>query len=794
VSDFLEPFLIRLVYPINREKFFDGNVLAEVGDDSKGFVLPLKKLFFDFFSSMDLLSSQSSCPKIEMVQGVAGSVKVSLRIPITREGEYVCFERTYYQSMEGQLSAPDEEKNKGVIVEHQFGLTLFPFIKTNNPNAQAYYRIQLVDRDVAGVLKNTEYDLKFYSDESPDAVEIRAKTLRSRKRPDAVETATSQFYVLHKEFDYIQVRNVSSSGASGVIIPKWKPYQSGHEVFSFAIDFGTTNTHIEYKIGNGSPKPFDITPDDTQIVTLFHPTRTTEDLGGTGAIAIRELIEHEFIPQLIGIGSEFKLPHRTVIAESHSLIIDTETYSLADFNIPFIYERKPEKDRIQSNLKWARREKGNEKRVRAFFEQIIMMLRNKVLLNRGDLSQTRLVWFYPSSMKPARKSSLENTWAELFTEYFKPANPPVGLTESLAPFYYFKGVNKLQGGAFRPVISVDIGGGTSDIVVFRASKPLLLTSFKFAANTIFGDGYSEYGAASSNGLIAKYLQFYVDLLSANKLYDLLKVLSNIRDKNRTEDLNAFFFSIENNPKIKNKQQFSYNALLSHDQDLKIVFLYFYAAIVFHIAQLMKTRNIDLPKHIVFSGTGSKILNIITPNPKNLADLSKMIFEDVYQDQKFDSDGLNIETEKEMPKEVTCKGGLMTKPEDIAIDVRDIRATLTCLEDRGIHKLTYDALDETSRADITSFVKGFNSSFLKLHSRYSFNDYFDVSKRSLEVVRAEINKHLRDYLEEGLEYNRKMDEGVTDEKDVEESLFFYPLIGTINNLIGQLAALSTVNKH
>lgn len=60
------------------------------------------------------------------------------------------------------------------------------------------------------------------------------------------------------------------------------------------------------------------------------------------------------------------------------------------------------------------REKGNEKRVRAFFEKIIMLLRNKVLFNRGNLSQTRLVWFYPSSMKPARKSSLENTWNELF--------------------------------------------------------------------------------------------------------------------------------------------------------------------------------------------------------------------------------------------------------------------------------------------------------------------------------------------------------------------------------------------
>ena len=792
VSDFLEPYLIRLVYPINKEKFFDGNVNAETGDDSKGYILPLKKQFFDYFTSDDLTSSFPGKPKIEMVQLPAGAVKVTLSIPIAKQGESISFERVYYQSAESQLSKPDEEKNKGVIVEHQFGVTLFPFIKTNNPNIEAYYRVQLVDRDVTGVLKNTDYDLRFYSNTQQDAVEVRAKKIRSSKKPDAVETATSQYYVLHKEFDFIQVRNLIATGASGIIIPQWQPYQSGNEIFSFAVDFGTTNTHIEYKIGSGSPKAFDVTPDDIQIATLFHPTKTTEDFGGTGAIAIRELIEHEFIPQLIGGSSEFKFPHRTVIAESHSLNIETETFSLADFNIPFIYERKPEKDKIQSNLKWAKREKGNEKRVRAFFEKIIMLLRNKVLFNRGNLSQTRLVWFYPSSMKPARKSSLENTWNELFQQYFNPANKPVGIIESLAPFYYFKGANKLQGGAYKPVVSVDIGGGTTDIVVFKSNKPLLLTSFKFAANTIFGDGFSEYGAASSNGLISKYFPYYENLLSTNKLYDLSKVLSSIKDKNKTEDLNAFFFSIEGNPKIKDKKLFSYNSLLSNDEDLKILFIYFYTAIIYHIAEVMKNKKVELPKHLIFSGTGSKILSIISPDMKILATLSKKIFEGVYN-QTFDSDGLTIETEKEMPKEVTCKGGLMLNTDDLSIDTKEIKATLTCVESKGIDKLTYDKLTDATKGDIANYVSDFNSFFLKLNSQYSFTDYFNVSEKSLEIFKDELNKHLRDYLEEGLEYNKKLDEVAADEKEVEETLFFYPLIGTINNLSSHLSELTPVNN-
>jgi hypothetical protein len=792
VSDFLEPYLIRLVYPINKDKFYDGNVNTEVGNDSKGYLLPLKPKFFEYFNSDDLISSSRNKPEIKMTQGAAGSVKVVLRIPIAKEGEHISFERTYYQPPENQLGTPNEEKNKGAIVEHQFGITLFPFIKTNDPNIEAYYRVQLVDRDVAGILKNTNYDLKFYSNTEQDSVEVRAKKRRSSKKPDAAETATSDYYVLHNEFDFIQVKNIVSTGASGIIMPNWQPYQQGNEVFSFAIDFGTTNTHIEYKIGNGSPKPFDITSDDIQIATLFHPTKTTEDFGGSGAIAIRELIEHEFVPRVIGNGSEFKFPHRTVLAESHSLNIETETFSLADFNIPFIYERKPEKDKIQSNLKWAKKEMGNEKRVRAFFEKIIMLMRNKALLNKGNLSKTQLVWFYPSSMKPARKSDLENTWNELFNQYFNPIKEAIGITESLAPFYYFKGTNKLQGGAFKPVVSIDIGGGTTDIVVFQQNKPLLLTSFKFAANTIFGDGYSEYGAASSNGLISKYYPHFENLLSTNKLYDLSKVLASIKDKNRTEDLNAFFFSIEDNPKIKDKKLFSYNSLLSKDEDLKIVFIYFYAAIIYHIAELMKQKQVELPKHLIFSGTGSKTLNIISPDRKILSDFSKLIFESVYN-ERFDSDGLTIETEKEMPKEVTCKGGLMLNPEDLSFNVSNIKTTLTCVESKGIEKLTYDRLNENTKADIVSYVNDFNSFFIKLNTTFNFSDYFNVSEKSLEVFKAELNKHLRDYLEEGLEYNMKLDNVGTDDKELEESLFFYPLIGAVNNLSSHLSQLTPINS-
>jgi len=196
----------------------------------------------------------------------------------------------------------------------------------------------------------------------------------------------------------------------------------------------------------------------------------------------------------------------------------------------------------------------------------------------------------------------------------------------------------------------------------------------------------------------------------------------------------------------------------------------------------------MPKHLVFSGTGSKILNIISPDMKILAALSKHIFEGVYG-QTFDSDGLTIEVAKAMPKEVTCKGGLMSNPEDLAIDIKDIKATLTCAESKGIEKLTYDQLNDDVKNDIVNYVSRFNSFFLKLNAQYSFADYFSISAKSLEIFKEEANKHLRDYLEEGLEYNKKLDETAADEKEIEETLFFYPLTGVINNLSSKLTQIN-----
>lgn len=780
VSDFLEPYLIRLVYPVNREKFFDGNLKGT--KEEKGYILPVKKAYFDFFDVEDLQKSVSDGKKVfEMEARVAGGVRVTLRIPVKKD--YITFERIYMPALtEGEIPDADEANNKGVIIENQFGVTVYPFIKTGSQTENHHYRVALIDRDISPFSKHNHYELSFYKNEN--ATQIAQKAMKKRSDKHADDRATSQYYVLEDEFDFIQVKNRL---AEGIIIPKFPQYYGGNDVYTFAIDFGTTNTHVEYKVNNGNPRAFDITETDVQIATLHDPAfaEVSADFGGSGATLIRDLVPQEFLPRHLGQQFEFRFPQRTVLGENHNLNLDTSTYALSDFNIPFVYEKYPIRPntRITSELKWSNYTKNQEdkRRVEAFFENLLLLTRNKVLLNRGNLGKTKLIWFYPSSMLPNRRNSLESTWIRLFHKYVTTERNPQKLSESIAPFYFYK--EKLgKSAADKPSVGIDIGGGTTDIVVFQNNQPTLLTSFRFAANAIFGDGFN--GSAAINGFIRRYLDDIERTLSENKQYDLLQVLNAIREEQRSQDIIAFFFSLEENKKIKEKSiPVSFQNLLIDDDDFKIVFIIFYTAIIYHLAQLMRAEGLEIPRNILFSGRGSKVINIADRSPRleSLTILTRMIFQEIYQ---HDTQQIEL-VQYEEPKEITCKGGLLS---DVDVDIDEIKKVLLGTGEKIVipeQAVKYPGLDDEALQKVLEEVKRFINLLYILHSEYNFTHHFGVNPAFMEEYKEYLQQDLMEFLKSGKQM--KMNElAGNQDVSVEETLFFYPLVGALNRLAFKIA--------
>jgi len=780
VSDFLEPYLIKLVYPINRQKYFDGHWAGREQDS--GYVLPIKPFYFQFFDLADLQGTVAGGKNtIDMEPLAAGGIRVTLRIPV-KQG-FVTFERIYTPGItEGEVPPPDENRNKGVIVEHQFGVTLYPFIKTGNKVENTHYRVQLIDRDVSPHTRYHQYDLQFYRESQIQPLDHQAEKQRSDKRAD--DRASTQYYVLQQEFDYMRLQ---TGVAQGIVIPKFPAYSGGNDTYTFAIDFGTTNTHIEYKVGNGNPRPFDITEEDVQIATLHDPifAQKNRDFGGTGATLISDLIPQEFLPRYIGQQFEFRFPQRTVIGENHNLNLGTSTYVLSDFNIPFVYEKYPiqKNTRVTTELKWSNytRNQEDKRRVEAFFENLLFLIRSKVLLNNGDLKKTKLIWFYPSSMLPNRRNSLEATWRELFHRYITSERDPQKLSESIAPFYFYK--ERLgKSAADKPSVGIDIGGGTTDIVIFQNNQPTVLTSFRFAANAIFGDGF--HGSAAINGFVRRYAEEIGRLLQENRQNELSRVYSSILEEQRSQDIIAFFFSLEENKHIKEQNiPVSFHKLLKEDEDFKIVFLVFYTAIIYHLAKLMRTKGLEMPRHILFSGRGSKVVNIVDPSPNlnSLSSLTRLVFKHVYE---AEADSIELEQYAE-PKEITCKGGLLS---DVDVEIDQIKTVLLGTGDGVLvpeQSMKYPEVTDNTLQQVLGEVNGFMQLLFTIHNEYNFTHHFGVNPSHLSNYKQLLQEDLMEYLKSGQQLKMKELAGNQD-VNVEETFFFYPLTGALNRLAFKIA--------
>ena len=792
VSDLLEPYLIKLPYPVDEDRFFGGNYEIRQGEKDHGFALPLKKKFFEYFSVKDLQGAVSDGRKrFEMVQ-MPGGVKVILRVPI-KNNRYIQLSRIYHANQfQDRVQPANEKENTGIIIDNQFTLAVYPFLQFT-PLVSPHYRILLVDRDVQPLTKYLEYSVKFYRESSPSlSLPVVAKKTRSSKQQ--AQGVSTHYHVVEQNFDFMEV---SHNLATGIVIPLFPAAAAPSKSFKFAIDFGTTNTHIEYKIGADDARAFDITERDIQLGTLHSAGNSTEHYFsvnasrlGIGVAKLTSIIREEFIPTEIKSSLQYKFPQRTVIYDNDMFNPDEPSYALADFNIPFWYLKESynlssSNSECTPNLKWAdfKTNKKLERRIKGFLKQLMLMIRSKVLLNGGNLSSTEIVWFYPSSMPVFRRKFLQDAWGTYYKRYFENGTSLYRMSESLAPFHYFRekgGVIALD----KPVACIDIGGGTSDVVIYSNNEPVVLTSFKFASNSLFGDGYGNTSA--TNGFILNYEKIIRESLSNTVAQNLLTVYDSIKARNsRSIELIEFFFSLEENKLISdNRIPLSFSKLLSENNELKIIFLLYYSAIVYHIGTLMKAKSLQPPRFITFSGNGSKIIPIAAGGNdlESLTSFTRVIFADIYNVEQLPVIELKLYPN---PKEITCKGGLECndygKYNNIEPAIKNVLVGTTdsrLVPETSIlyTQIKNDALINAVCAEVSLFI----DKFFSWNKKLNYYNYFGINPGNFERYKTSLKEDLKTFSLAGVEEKLQEVQDNTD-VDIDETLFFYPLKGALNKL-------------
>lgn len=768
VDDFLTNELYETPYPINTDFFFDGNLEDETGEQKVGYLLPLKSLFFECFNESALWDKRfKSKPMIDIIKR-RSFVQVTLRIPINMGKDFIDLTKRYEES--------GVKESYGKIVSCRKYIQFFPFQKsTVAPN----YYVNLLDAEE----DDTNQDLEITFDGQTAA----HKSVKSRLHK-ANAYQNTHFYRVKENFSLISLRHHGSEDGN-YLIPKWHGDRGIDSQFTFSIDFGTSNTHIEYAVNAGQTKALDFSAQNNGIAKTFYPNATEGEE--------RLLLEMEFIPEEIGRESEFIFPVRTVLFDYHNY--DAVNYqALLDYNIGFSYEKRrmipTNRSRAFTNLKWINNTVNRaeqEAQVNSFLEQLIVMCKTKVMVEGGDISATRFVWTYPLSYGTQQITNLAEMLKMLITRHFGENVSIDSVCESIAPFYAITKEGRLLGTS-NHILSLDIGGGTIDSVVYQNKRVKTISSMLFGANFLYANGYEM--AIDGNGfyqLGESFLNNLPDDISVN----IQHIKKSIKETNKLEDLISFYFSLEKHKELKGKTNVSFSKMLAGNSAIRTVLLFYYASIIYYNIRAMKVAGLEKPTKLIFSGNGSRFLSMLDRLDKKeiLSEYTNALIDVIYEGVDVEKSDIQIIT-YENPKELTSRGAIsiVNEKEELLeeLSVRNIKKSfVTYLGDAdetlisAERPLRYQDLDNRFNESTYQEYDAFIQLFVDLKG-VSLRDLFDITvdlKQTFEPILLNKNRAI-EYLETGIELRRRQ---VNVVDDISDPFFFYIIRGMLSDMLKKM---------
>lgn len=760
MDDFLEKNIIEMDSEGVPSDFFYGNIKDSSGN-THSFLIPITQKYFDYFSVRDLKNSLHMECKSD---GLGEHVKVSLDIPV--KAGFVTYERTYYiQASDGEMMNPKD----GAIIPLSFTMTMFPCVKYPK-GVLADYRLTLLtlEDDYQMELSCVKEDNTFIQ----PAVKLDRNENNAGGREDIL-SPSQPMYAIAENFEYVQI---TINGHKAIAIPEWRG-NSGGSTFEFAVDFGTTNTHIEYKVDGGISKALDITEEKVQMSCL-----NVDALKNTN---ILPSIRNNQIPYLLG--DEIRFPMRTLLSYRTATDWYKPFWPYITGNMPFYYGSVVNNkfNSMESDLKWS----SSEQMVKCYLASLMVLIRNKVLMEGGNLSNTRIVWFYPTSMSMSQLTIISNIWDQLYATYIGPNGATLleSIPESIAPYTYYRG----RFGAGVNVLTIDIGGGTSDaFIVDNNAQPAFITSFRFAANSLFGDAFKTAGAAT-NGFVGKFKPMMEMALNANGLAVVTNVLSDVEKTQISADYISLLFTLKDNSDVILKgcqDNVDFMKMLQKEEGAKTLMLIFYAAIIYHMAVFIKAKmqegntNIHEPEYIAFSGNGSKLLNIlgVGSNVGNqmLSAYTQKMFEKV-MGTNYPEYGIKVVTDPQHPKEATSKGGLSLANIPTPIQIRAMSATLLGTQDtRFISNEQYSDLKDKDFESVKEAIADFTEKFFELAREMNLDDVFGVMPYpKLVAYKKDFTLNTINRTRNALNFYGKLNV----QTPIENTLFFYPITQLLNEL-------------
>ena len=761
ISDFLEDSLIVVPHTLNDKSFLAVNNFVNNSSSlpkEKTYLLPLKPLFFEHFSVEDLKNDMISFDNM----GV-DSIKATLHIPIVGNGRVKSIEysRIYYT---GSPVISETDNDGGITEENDFKdfeILVMPNIRFPK-GVTPEYRIATIApfANKAG--------LKFFMDGK--ALQTPSPIVRNTSFNMVPK---SQTYVINEDIECLQI---VKQDCNGILIPTFDKTTTSNSI-EFSIDLGTSNTHIEMVQNNKRTQiqPFGFTQTEQFQACAFVPTYIVR--GGKSyqkdLIEILQVIERDFLPLDVKIDSDYNFPTRTVLSYGENTEWNQTIVPWAHSNIslPFGKQSPLQYNKYETDIKWSGSGNANVF-AESYINNLMFLIRCKALIVGADVKQVPVTWFYPTSMAQRRLSAFSQAWQISYDKYFGGSSLN-SMTESLAPVLYF--FNRYASAT--DLVTVDIGGGTTDLAFASNKNVYYVSSFRFAANSLFEDSFSSVNP--ENGIVDYFREIY-ETLNIDELTGLLNEFDS-----QPANMASTFFTLKDSPIVKRAslagKNVDFNQLLFDDDNFKIVFLIFYTAIIYHIAQIIKIKDLALPRHIAFSGNGSNIVRaLVAINKQGLSILSdytrtvlEMISGKVYGNGKLEILGFE---QGESPKRATCCGGFLDEGNSTVPQMIVYKSADNTLVDTND---TYGIVDEQYISKVASSVSSFyDFLFNKVSSKINLYDNFGISKVSLNITKEYCKLDIDTYIKKGVEV-RKAEQVGSD--NIAETFFFYPIKGALQTI-------------
>ena len=220
--------------------------------------------------------------------------------------------------------------------------------------------------------------------------------------------------------------------------------------------------------------------------------------------------------------------------------------------------------------------------------------------------------------------------------------------------------------------------------------------------------------------------------------------------------------------------------------MKYVFIIFYGSLIYYLAKMMKSKNLNVPQVIAFSGNGSKTLSVLSTSDKTLSDFVTCLFRKVYGQ----SEDIRIINEDE-PKLATSKGGIYYDGSLSYEDVEKMRYSLLGTDGTtSVAGITYNQVNnENTIKKVSQSVGKFIDDLFSVEGiNKILVDSLGADASLFSKIPSLCKKNLEEFTKQGLKgkLGELSDWGVEPTAPVEETMFFYPVVSMLNNLAREIS--------